>query len=125
MQGTTKARLLEIDLHVACGSNLFGPASAIEADADQLIARQHPGSVRGGTFLNALRYDSVLSIDPLDTIPGRGFVSDALTEIEEAGTDQERRTNQQKPGLGCEYRSLHCYLKRRRLTSSARQIRLF
>ncbi len=88
MQGATDACLLEIDLDIACGSDLFGASSAVKADADQLIARQHPGAVRGGTFLDALRQDSVLSIDPLNPVPGWSFVSDALAEVEEAGTDQ-------------------------------------
>ncbi len=40
VQAATYSGLLEIDLNVACGNDLFCLAAAIEADANQLVARQ-------------------------------------------------------------------------------------
>ena len=76
----------------------------------RLVARQQPRSLAGGTVLDVLGDDSLFCVDPFNAVPGRRFVIDSLAEVEEAGADQERCTDQQKPSLGCEYRTLHCFL---------------
>ena len=88
MQAAADACLFEINLDVACGSNLFSPAAAVEADAEQLIAGKQPGAVRRGTLFDTPGDDAVMSVYPLDAVPGWCFVFDALAEVEQAGTDQ-------------------------------------
>ena len=75
MQLAADAGLLEINLHVARGGDLLRPCVRIERDADQAIAGQQPGAFRSGTVLDALRDDSFFSVDPLDAVPWRRFVS--------------------------------------------------
>jgi hypothetical protein len=110
VQLATDAGLFEINLHVMRGGDLLGPGVGIERDTDQAVAWQKPRTIRGGTALDTPRDDSFFSIDPFDAVPWRHFFPCALAEVEEAGADQERCANQQEPGLGCDYRALHCYL---------------
>jgi len=60
--------------------------------------------------LDVFGNDSFFSIDPLDAIPRRCFLSRPLAKVEDACADQERCANEQEPGLGCDDRALHCYL---------------
>src|SRR6185369_4743043 len=110
MELTSDSCLLEINLHVASGGDLLGPGFWIESDADQTIARQQPRTIGSGTALDILRNDAFFSIDPLDAIPRRCFLSRPLAKVEDARADQERCANEQEPGLGCDDRALHCYL---------------
>src|SRR6185437_930596 len=64
---------------------------------------------RGSAF-DTLRNDAVFSIDPLDAVPWWCFVEGALAKVEDARANQQRCADEQKPGFGCDYRTLHCYL---------------
>jgi hypothetical protein len=78
VQLASTARIFEINLHVARGSNLFSLTFAVHADADQLIARRHPRSVSRGTPPNTVRKDTLFGLDPLYAVPGWRLMSHAL-----------------------------------------------
>src|SRR6185369_2405936 len=80
--------LIEVNLHVASGGDLFGPGVVVESDADQDVVGSHPCPLGRRTMLDAVSFDSGFRINPLDTIPRRCFVFESLAEVEEAGADQ-------------------------------------
>ena len=79
--------LIEIDLNVAGKPDFLGPA-AVEADPNQTVARQQPRPFRGGASLDRLGDDAVGGVDPFNAVPGRGFMTGALAEVEQASTNQ-------------------------------------
>jgi hypothetical protein len=81
------ACLFEINLHVFGARDLFGLV-AVETDADELVAGKHPRPFCGGASLDAFSDDPLICVDPFNTIPGWGLMSDALAEVEQTGTDQ-------------------------------------
>ena len=67
-------RLVEIDLHVASVDYFVRPRPRIERDADQTVSGKQPRPFRGRTLFDVFGDDSLRGVDPLDAVPGGGFV---------------------------------------------------
>jgi hypothetical protein len=88
MKLASDACLIEINLDVSRGRNLFRPV-AVEADADQDVTGQHPCPIGSGTLFDPSGYDSFVRIGPLNPVPWWYLVPDPLAEVEQTGTDQQ------------------------------------
>ena len=87
--------LIQVDLNVPGANDRAASLTFIETNRNQPIPRQQPGLVAGRSAFDRIRDYPLLSVNPLDAVPGRRFVPHTLAEIERTGTDQQDGAYQQ------------------------------
>src|SRR5690242_20189231 len=106
MDLSTHPSFIEILRDVSRSDNLFTLA-AIHVDSDEMITGEQPGARAGCVWRHAFGNYTILRINPGYPVPGGHLMPHALAKIKHSGRDQQARADQQDPGLGCKYRSLH------------------
>ena len=82
--------LIQIDLHILRVPD-FVARYAVEADRNQVIAWEDPGSGPGRVWFNSISLNSLASVDPPNAIPRRCFSARALGKVQHPGSDEHRR----------------------------------